>query len=492
MESCLQPLWDLLYGKMSSIIEKIDTSEKGEDILAEKSKTVIECKETINSFFEGLEIKSDEGSQEIKRPEHIKIFYQALDDFAERSVEGIIKEAGQANAKCSECKMCAVCMGCAAKFYDNIIKRNIIEKRLPYNLENYFISMPQMFYYDRSMHYNRERMPVRDKLHVLKGFSSSTPMIYSASFNDNCVGGGFYLNWKGTGIVIDPGIGFVTSMHKNGIYINDIDVVIITHDHLDHNADAETIASLLHDFNKYHQNRNKIVRKTFELPDPENHEIVWIIDESTKKKLKNRISHAKGLRDYVDSKGKEIIRGLKDIKLNAIRTKHIKESDDSYGIKLKFKYGEKEFAIGYTSDTSYFNELEDFFQKEDILVFNVSDLYRKDVRGIKNKSSHLGYNGSIKLLKNTNYRIGIASEFCCTNDDFRLDFINSINHELERKKSGYLLPGEIGLKLSLPGFQVECSICGKNADIDNIKVLKPRRQYGKIQYICGQCAMNMI
>ena len=40
-------------------------------------------------------------------------------------------------------------------------------------------------------------------------------------------------------------------MHKNGIYINDIDIVIITHDHLDHNADAKVISSLLYDLNNY-------------------------------------------------------------------------------------------------------------------------------------------------------------------------------------------------------------------------------------------------
>lgn len=67
------------------------------------------------------------------------------------------------------------------------------------------------------------------------------------------------------------------------------------------------------------------------------------------------------------------------------------------------------------------------------MVFNVSDIYKKDVKGIKNKNSHLGYNGSIELLKNTNYKIGIASEFCCTNEDFRINFIKAVKRELEKE-----------------------------------------------------------
>jgi len=59
------------------------------------------------------------------------------------------------------------------------------------------------------------------------------------------VGGGYYIWHKGTGIAIDPGHGFVDSLHRyHGITVHHIDVVIITHDHMDHHADLETIITL--------------------------------------------------------------------------------------------------------------------------------------------------------------------------------------------------------------------------------------------------------
>ena len=143
--------------------------------------------------------------------------------------------------------------------------------------------------------------------------------------------------------------------------------------------------------------------------------------------------------------------------MSAIKTKHIKDSEESYGIKFFAQY-EKECIISYTSDIAYFEELARFFAEQDILVFNVSDIYKKDVKGIKSKSSHLGYNGSIELLKNTNYRIGIASEFCCTNGDFRINFIKTVKRELEKEKHSCILPGEMGFNISLPTLQSECEI----------------------------------
>lgn len=59
------------------------------------------------------------------------------------------------------------------------------------------------------------------------------------------IGGGYFLWHKGHGIAIDPGFGFVYALYfYHGITIRDINTVIITHDHMDHNADLETIILL--------------------------------------------------------------------------------------------------------------------------------------------------------------------------------------------------------------------------------------------------------
>ena len=65
------------------------------------------------------------------------------------------------------------------------------------------------------------------------------------SINPLLIGGGYFLWCKGKGVAIDPGHNFVYSLYRyHGIGINNIHVVIITHDHMDHHADLETILTL--------------------------------------------------------------------------------------------------------------------------------------------------------------------------------------------------------------------------------------------------------
>lgn len=390
----------------------------------------------------------------------------------------------------SECKLCAVCRGCSQKFYDSIINGEMKEKSLPYELENYFLMPPQMHYYQQSMRSAKEHFHLRDRFLCLKGFSSSTPTIHSIAFDSECTGGGLYINYKGIGIVIDPGLGFVNSMHKYGIFINNIDVVIVTHDHLDHNADAKVISALLYDLNNYNKRKSKIVKEVFELDKVKEHTITWIVDGCTGRNLKSNVSNIKLLSNFCKNK-KQLIKNNKDIKLAAIHTKHISDNPETYGIKLFLNYDET-LTIGYTSDTAYFQELTAFYEKSDILVFNVSDIYKKDVKGIKNKSSHLGYNGSLKLLQNTNPSIAIASEFCCTNGDFRIDFSNVLSEEVRNSNNTSIIPGEVGLNIFMPQKRIECSRCRKLTSIEHIIILAPKKEYGKIQYSCRHCAKNML
>ena len=492
METCLESLWELLRTPISELVaeQKFQSEETKKEVLPHKYDLALNSKNIIKAYFDELQDCIGGQKETIAIPEHLSIFRSTLDQFYEKSIEGVIEGAKKAKEISGQCKLCAVCMQCSQNFYDGIINKKLEERKLPFELENYFVMPAQMYYYQQGMESAQNSTRLMDKLLCLKGFSSSTPTIYSGVFDSECVGGGLYLNYSGIGIVIDPGLGFVNSMHKQGIYINNIDVVIITHDHVDHNADAKVISSLLHDLNNYNQRKGKIVKEIFELKTPEEHEITWIIDNSSKNMLKNSVKNIKSLGEYVGKK-RQLISGNPDIKLSALRTKHIKGSDESYGIRLFFKYGEI-ISIGYTSDTAYFPELSNFFAKSDILVFNVSDIYKKDVKGIQDKHSHLGYNGSVKLLKAAVPKLAVASEFCCTNGDFRMGFINTLSAEIAKDCGIDIIPGELGLEISMPKWDIKCSICRKFVDRDHCKVLVPEKEYGKIRYVCGHCVADVL
>lgn len=82
-------------------------------------------------------------------------------------------------------------------------------------------------------------------LFVLKRFSSVVPGIKG----HNILGGGFFLRWKGKGIVIDPGYDFIHQLVTIGFSLKSIDMVLATHAHDDHTADIERIYTGLYKYN---------------------------------------------------------------------------------------------------------------------------------------------------------------------------------------------------------------------------------------------------
>jgi hypothetical protein len=51
----------------------------------------------------------------------------------------------------------------------------------------------------------------------------------------------------GYGIVIDPGTDFVETLYRSGYSVADIDMIIVTHDHVDHLGSLDPLLSLLHE-----------------------------------------------------------------------------------------------------------------------------------------------------------------------------------------------------------------------------------------------------
>ena len=486
METCLQPLWDLLRYPLNQLMEFWDSNSAFENQMAEEStkESLRDCKNILAMFWNALE-----DNEAIKKPEHMNKLAEIIDEvicsdkpaeILQKNIQDIIDEAGN-------CRLCVVCRECAVHFYKEIADGKFRERNLPYELSEYFSFKPQMYYYKEHMNSTHKHIQLQDCLLLLKGFSSSTPTVHSAIFDSNCLGGGIYINYKGKGIVIDPGIGFVRLMHEHGIYIEDIDTVIITHDHLDHNADAETISSLVYDYNSYNNRKDSVVCEVLELNRAKEHKINWIVDRDSHSKLQSKIVDSAFLGDYQEEQ--ELSDGINGIFLSSIHTHHIRKNTETYGIKLRFQYELSEYIIGYTSDTAYFEEMDQFFENVNILIFNVSDIYKKDVKGIKDKRSHLGYNGSLKILNKTKPQIAIASEFCCTNGDFRMNCIRSLKDELGTKLSGNLLPGEIGMKIWLPENYFECSVCRRKVPVSEIHALEPVHEYGEIRYVCSRCML---
>lgn len=358
-------------------------------------------------------------------------------------------------------------------------------RKVPEYLEPYFDDASQFQYYSEYIKHNRMFRNIEDKFVCLKGFSSSTPIINSAVFGRECLGGGFYFRYKGHGIVIDPGIGFVSLMHRNNIFIDDIDTVIVTHAHLDHNCDVEKLSALNYDYNKSRKREDKFYKQFFIGNINEDHKITWYMDaetiRTTQEILKDNNVYCLG--NYCGSNSAKI---SENVQLSAIRTQHETNNEETYGIRLNFKTTSVTKKWGYTSDTVYFEDLGDFFINSDVLLFNISDMYIADVEGVKSKYGHLGFDGSINLLKKATPAIALTSEFCCMNGDYRYETVKALR---EYSDSTLVFPSDPGLVMGIADGSMRCSLCQEDFLISDIRVARPEQEYGKIQYICSNCML---
>lgn len=441
----------------------------------------------------------------VDSPEHVTHFMEALN--ADSSQDAVSDAVIQALKEANSCKLCTDCKKCSNRFYLAVAEKLIddyqdsefsrieaelqkkygaisfrkIPQQLKIHLENH--DTMKEHYVQQSV--GREQSSsIENKLIMLKGMSSSSPYIYNNVYNTNhYTGGGFYININGFGIAVDPGYGFVENMHKNKIGIHDINAVIITHFHLDHTSDMRIIDDLNYQFNK---------GKT--IPS-----INWYLDETSYDILYKGYDKENNIPTVITPERFNTETTVSDdITLYPFHTIHVQDyekstkteivyKNDTYGFVLTCTVNNKDFRIGYTSDTRYFNGLENHLENCDIIIANISGIYPEDYLFIKEKANHLGYMGCFKLLQNINNRpkIAILSEFWNGTTDIRFDTCRVLADELEDKVR--ILPGEIGMNLDFTRTYIKCSQCGKYDSINNIRTIRPHEDFDKIMYICSDC-----
>lgn len=101
---------------------------------------------------------------------------------------------------------------------------------------------------------------LRDKLVVLRRWQSYNPKVPRPR-GEAVRGGGYFLMWSGKGIVIDPGYDFLQNFYDEGFSLGDIDAVVVTHTHPDHEDDLSTLSTLVREWNEYHQHMGRYERR---------------------------------------------------------------------------------------------------------------------------------------------------------------------------------------------------------------------------------------
>eukprot|EP00456_Euglypha_rotunda_P024448 TRINITY_DN1_c1_g1_i9.p1 TRINITY_DN1_c1_g1~~TRINITY_DN1_c1_g1_i9.p1 ORF type:complete len:378 (+),score=69.88 TRINITY_DN1_c1_g1_i9:3030-4163(+) len=325
-----------------------------------------------------------------------------------------------------------------------------------------------------------------DTLSALRGWSSAVTLL-EGSRDGHWRGGGYFLKWQERGIVIDPGFDFLDNFHDAGFHAREVDAVLVSHDHSDHNFDLQSLDDL-----RYEIYRRSIETHADGSLHPALRKAAFVIDEDTAKAFGDDNPPHRGTALKFSKGDFQICRWLEPGNLNLPATiEHfpVEHGDDvphAVGIRLRLHRDDQpDFVIGYTGDTRLFDRLADHLQGCDLLIAHISqpdpqefndDAFRKKV--------HLGYNGVTELIKATKPKLTIVGEFWAGLADLRVDLIHGLRR---RTNSKAILPMGLGFHLRLPSLEVECTECRKPTPFGQIRIAPPTTPFGPLGYLCQRC-----
>ena len=162
--------------------------------------------------------------------------------------------------------------------------------------------------------------------------------------------GGMWLNFGGKNILIDPGPGSLIRIYERGLDPKDIDVFILSHRHLDHTADINSVLEAATESTK--KKKDLLIA-----PEDALQECDSVVLKYLKKGLK---------RIEFTNEGKTI--QYKDIIIKGL-IKHIHRGADTYGIQIK----DNNKSFVYVPCGRFFNGMLDGYPEgADLMVFNTT------------------------------------------------------------------------------------------------------------------------
>jgi len=223
-----------------------------------------------------------------------------------------------------------------------------------------------------------------DLLLVLRDWNSFSPILRrelrkgDGPGPDERLGGGYLLVWKGCGVAIDPGADFITQLYRKGLSVADVDAVTITHCHLDHTRDVESLVDLNYRYNQARRGRSP---KTEGFRD-----LKFFLSGSAETKYKEYLRKS-GCCQHPVQLGQDpgIFWPVKawgasqaNIKVRAVPAQHrdvTGDDDESIGLVFVLSDGSGPvLQVGFTSDTRWNPSLNESFLGCDLLVAHLGTI----------------------------------------------------------------------------------------------------------------------
>jgi len=354
----------------------------------------------------------------------------------------------------------------------------------------------------------------RNQLVVLRRWNSYTPSIPLPPGRRG-IGGGYFLNWRGKGIVIDPGFNFVQNLYDQDFCLADIDAIVLTHAHIDHTAEFDPLMTLLYEKHAEEKRRQKGARQSSAKG------IYLLLNVGSSLKELGWLSHLPPdliARIDIMWPGNKVSIG-EYITVEAVKGYHDEILTKEYSIGLKVHVRDRKNAkqsacvLGITSDTRWNSSLVKAFSGCDILIAHLGSASFKEIAcamripfskefydklvlpsddtapvlddekcellGFTSKErfkqvfvdgmpcdphipgDHLGFLGTYRLAEEFRGDLFIISEFGEELGPFRTKVAATLNYVLnqqERDKPFKALTGDVGLTVLLSPVKVRCEV----------------------------------
>ncbi len=234
------------------------------------------------------------------------------------------------------------------------------------------------------------------------------------------LGGGYYLWWEDTGIVIDPGYEFLSQFFcdKRKFGMGDIHAIVTTHAHDDHSHQVETIYSLSHKYREdypappFYGSEGTVVKFSRLLANTKTENLTLETSRYTTSESSFSKRFQKEVSKSITMKWMQTIHNempwMKNNTGVALRFDLRNESDDfSIGITGDGKYLlTKDGKYPVTNDSAvkqYYNELRIFFKGCKLLIVHVGSP--------ENSTSHMDIVPAANLIGDSAPELAIITEF---------------------------------------------------------------------------------
>lgn len=320
----------------------------------------------------------------------------------------------------------------------------------------------------------------RDVFCVLRSWSSFTPFLpqqwasnREARFTSR--GGGYLLRWKGHGIAVDPGPSFIRNLYETGFKVDDIDTVIVTHNHPDHTYEVEGVLNLAsragHRISSFllSRNANTGLASQVKMSSPKSEIVVFGCGDTW----------------LLESGGSTLtIQGL--VAHHADIGWHRKISAFGVAFYERDRLEERVLAA-ISSDTHWCPTVEQSFatlKNVEIFVAHVSRVeFDEMCEPGRYYSKHLGVLGAFRALKTVRPHVGVLSEWGEELAGYRAPIAAAVQRALrvttgEDNIRPCCLPGDRGLRFEFDDYrraQVACSFPQQRRDFDECgRAIEPK------------------